>query len=312
MNKLEIVVPCYNEEDILEYTINELQIVLDIMVEDSLISESSGICFVNDGSTDNTQKIIDDACKIDDRFSCVKLAGNFGHQKALLAGMYSVDADMVVTIDADLQDDPNAIIEMVKKYREGYEVVYGVRENRNSDTFFKKYTALGFYKIMQMLGIKIVYNHADFKLMSKNAIERLKEYNEKSVFLRALIPLLGLNSCNVYYDRFERLAGESKYPFLKMLSFAWCGIVGFSNFPLRIITVAGGVLFSLSIISLISFLALYFSDHYVSKYIFMILALALFSGTILLALGIIGEYIDKIFTEVKARSRYQIEKMINV
>ena len=312
MNKLEIVVPCYNEEDILEYTINELQIVLDIMVEDSLISESSGICFVNDGSTDNTQKIIDDACKIDDRFSCVKLAGNYGHQKALLAGMYSVDADMVVTIDADLQDDPNAIIEMVKKYREGYEVVYGVRENRNSDTFFKKYTALGFYKVMQMLGIKIVYNHADFRLMSKNAIERLKEYNEKSVFLRALIPLLGLNSCNVYYDRFERLAGESKYPFLKMLSFAWCGFVGFSNFPLRIITVAGGVLFSLSIISLISFLALYFSDHYVSKYIFMILALALFSGTILLALGIIGEYIDKIFTEVKARPRYQIEKMINV
>ena len=312
MNKLEIVVPCYNEEDILEYTINELQIVLDIMVEDSLISESSGICFVNDGSTDNTQKIIDDTCKIDDRFSCVKLAGNFGHQKALLAGMYSVDADMVVTIDADLQDDPNAIIEMVKKYREGYEVVYGVRENRNSDTFFKKYTALGFYKIMQMLGIKIVYNHADFRLVSKNAIERLKEYNEKSVFLRALIPLLGLNSCNVYYDRFERLAGESKYPFLKMLSFAWCGIVGFSNFPLRIITVSGGVLFSLSIISLISFLALYFSDHYVSKYIFMILALALFSGTILLALGIIGEYIDKIFTEVKARPRYQIEKMINV
>ena len=257
-DRLVIVIPCYNEEDILEYTINEIQFVLEIMIEEGLISETSGICFVNDGSTDNTQKIIDDVCLLDNRFSCVKLAGNYGHQKALLAGMYSVNADIVVTIDADLQDDPYTIIEMVKKYQEGFEIVYGVIDNRRTDSLFPKYTAAAIYKIMQLIGIKIVYNHADFRLMSRKAIEKLKEYNGEKVFLRALILLLGLKSCNVYYDRFERLAGRSKYPFLKRLS------------------------------------------------------RALFSGTILLALGIIGEYIDKLFTEVKARPRYQIEKTINL
>lgn len=312
MNKLEIVVPCYNEEDILEYTINELQIILEIMTEEELISPKSGICFVNDGSSDNTQKIIDDACKADPRFSCVKLAGNYGHQKALLAGMYSVNADMIVTIDADLQDDPNAIYKMVKKYREGYEVVYGVRENRSSDTLFKKYTALAFYKLMQLLGVKIVYNHADFRLLSKKAVEMLKEYKERNIFLRALIPLLGLKSCNVLYDRFERLAGETKYPLFKMLSLAWCGITGFTNFPIRLITFTGTLIFSISTVMLIYLLSAYSTGDEINKWKLAILTCTFTGGTILLALGIIGEYIDKIFTEVKARPVYQIEKTINL
>ena len=250
-NKLMIVVPCYNEEEVLEYTINELQIVLEILTEDKLISTSSGVCFVNDGSSDATQDIIDKICALDRRFTCVELAGNFGHQKAILAGMYSVDADMIVTIDADLQDDTNAIAEMVKKFGEGYEIVYGVRDKRNSDTMFKKYTALCFYKLMQAIGVNIVYNHADFRLMSRNAVARLKQYKEKTLFLRALIPLLGLKSCNVYYDRAERLASKSKYPLLKMLSFAWCGITSFSIFPLRLITITGMIIFSISLILLI-------------------------------------------------------------
>ena len=308
MNKLVIVVPCFNEEEILEYTINELQILLDIMIEDNMISPASGVCLVNDGSTDRTQEIIDNICALDNRFSCVKLAGNYGHQKALLAGMYSVNADMIVTIDADLQDDTNAIVEMVEKFQEGYEIVYGVRDKRYGDSVFKKYTALAFYKIMQMIGIKIVYNHADFRLMSRNAIERLKEYKENTVVLRALVPLLGLKSCNVYYDRCERLAGKSKYPFLKMLSLAWCSIVNFSNFPLKLITVTGLFLFIFSL-----FLLLYLIiNHPINRWLLFFFSVAFFCSLIILALGIIGEYIDKIFTEVKARPVYQIEKTINL
>ena len=312
MNKLEIVVPCYNEEEILDYTINELQILLEIMVEDKLVSPSSGVCFVNDGSKDGTQKIIDEICAKDKRFSCVKLAGNFGHQKALLAGMYSVDADMVVTIDADLQDDINAIPEMVKKFKEGNEIVYGVRDKRATDTFFKKYTALGFYKLMQSLGVNIVYNHADFRLMSKKAIEKLKAYKEKTLFLRALIPLLGLKSENVYYNRCERLAGESKYPFFKMLSFAWCGITSFSIFPLRMITATGITIFTVSLLLLIYTLISYFSGHAIKGWASLMFVGAFFNGIIILSLGIIGEYLSKVFTEVKARPLYQIEEVINL
>ncbi len=312
MNKLAIVVPCYNEEEILEYTINELQIILEIMIEDELISPASTICLVNDGSKDRTQEIIDKICAVDKRFSCVKLSGNYGHQKALLAGMYSVNADMIVTIDADLQDDVNAIVEMVEKYNVGYEIVYGVREKRYGDTIFKKYTALAFYKIMQMLGINIVYNHADFRLLSRNAVEKLKEYKEKTVVLRALIPLLGLKSCNVYYDRCERLAGESKYPFFKMLSLAWSEIVNFSNFPLRVITVTGLAIFLTGFVLLSAFVITYFLGHSAGKFVFLILLIAFLCGIIILSLGIIGEYIDKMFTELKARPRYQIEKTINL
>lgn len=311
-NKLMIVVPCYNEEEVLTYTISELQILLDIMTEDGLISGDSGVCFVNDGSSDKTQEIIENICQRDVRFSCVKLAGNFGHQKALLAGMYSVKADMIVTIDADLQDDTNAIIQMVKKYKEGYDVVYGVRDKRNTDTFFKKYTALAFYKIMQALGVNIVYNHADFRLMSKKAVERLKDYKEKTLFLRALIPLLGLKSTNVYYDRCERMAGESKYPLLKMISFAWCGITSFSIFPLRLITLTGICIFSVSLLLLLYALFSYLSGNAIKGWTSLMFACSFFNGIIILSLGIIGEYLSKVFTEVKGRPLYQIEETINL
>lgn len=311
-NKLMIVVPCYNEEEILAYTISELQILLDIMIEDGLISNDSGICFVNDGSCDKTQEIINDICKKDIRFSCVKLAGNFGHQKALIAGMYSVKADMIVTIDADLQDDTNAIIQMVKKYQDGYDIVYGVRDKRNTDTLFKKYTALGFYKVMQALGVNIIFNHADFRLLSKKAVERLKEYKEKTLFLRALIPLLGLKSTSVYYDRCERMAGESKYPLLKMISFAWCGITSFSIFPLRLITLTGVGIFSISLLLLLYSLISYLSGNTIKGWTSLMFACAFFNGIIILSLGIIGEYLSKVFTEVKGRPLYQIEETINL
>lgn len=311
-NKLMIVVPCYNEEEILAYTINELQILLDIMIEDGLISNDSGICFVNDGSCDKTQEIINDICKKDIRFSCVKLAGNFGHQKALIAGMYSVKADMIVTIDADLQDDTNAIIQMVKKYQDEYDIVYGVRDKRNTDTLFKKYTALGFYKVMQALGVNIIFNHADFRLLSKKAVERLKEYKEKTLFLRALIPLLGLKSTSVYYDRCERMAGESKYPLLKMISFAWCGITSFSIFPLRLITLTGIGIFSISLLLLLYSLISYLSGNTIKGWTSLMFACAFFNGIIILSLGIIGEYLSKVFTEVKGRPLYQIEETINL
>lgn len=312
MKKLAIVVPCYNEEEILDYTINELQILMEILVEDKLISPSSTICFVNDGSTDETQDIIDGICSRDSHFTCVKLSGNYGHQKALLAGMNSVDADMIVTIDADLQDDPNAIVEMIKKYNEGCEIVYGVRNKRKCDSLFKKYTALGFYKLMQMLGVNIVYNHADFRLMSRNAVKKLQEYKEKTVFLRALVPLLGLKSDKVYYNRCERLAGESKYSLPKMLSFAWDGVTSFSVFPLRLITLTGLVIFSVSLCLLIYTLVSYLCGYTIKGWASLMFAASFFNGILILSLGIIGEYIGKIFTEVKARPSYQIEKTINL
>lgn len=311
-SKLMIVVPCYNEEEVLSYTISELQILLDIMVEDGLISTNSGVCFVNDGSQDCTQEIIDDICKKDKRFSCVKLAGNYGHQKALLAGLYSVKADMIVTIDADLQDDTNAIIQMVKKFKEGYEIVYGVRDKRNTDTFFKKYTALAFYNIMRWLGVNIVYNHADFRLMSQKAVERLSAYKEKALFLRALIPLLGLKSTNVYYDRCERMAGKSKYPLMKMISFAWCGITSFSIFPLRLITLTGIFIFTVSLFLLLYALISYLNGNVIKGWTSLMFACAFFNGIIILSLGIIGEYLSKVFTEVKGRPLYQIEEKINL
>ena len=250
VKKLAIVVPCYNEEEVLSYTIKELTLLLDIMIDEDLVSEDSQICFVNDGSSDKTEEILEDLCSKNKKYSLVKLAKNFGHQYALLAGMYNVDADMVVTIDADLQDDHMLIMDMVKKYYDGFEIVYGVRNKRSTDTFFKKNTAELFYKFMDKIGVKLVYNHADFRLLSKNAIERLKEYKERTVFLRGLIPMIGLSSCKVYYDRLERIAGESKYPLAKMLSFAWTGIISFSDFPIRLISLTGFITLLISLFSL--------------------------------------------------------------
>ena len=308
VKKLAIVVPCYNEEEVLSYTIKELTLLLDIMIDEDLVSEDSQICFVNDGSSDKTEEILEDLCSKNKKYSLVKLAKNFGHQYALLAGMYNVDADMVVTIDADLQDDHMLIMDMVKKYYDGFEIVYGVRNKRSTDTFFKKNTAELFYKFMDKIGVKLVYNHADFRLLSKNAIERLKEYKERTVFLRGLIPMIGLSSCKVYYDRLERIAGESKYPLAKMLSFAWTGIISFSDFPIRLISLTGFITLLISLFSL----AFILSGNSITTFKTILFLTLFFSGTILIALGIIGEYLCKVLAEVKCRPLYQIEKTTNL
>lgn len=312
MNKLAIIVPCYNEEEILEISAKKLQDVLNKMIDKGLISPLSKICFVNDGSKDNTQKIIDELCKKSEQFSAIEFSRNFGHQKALMAGLYNVEADITITIDADLQDDIFAIEKMVEKYKEGFDVVYGVREKRDTDTFFKKYTALAFYKLLQFCGVNIVYNHADFRLLSKKAIERLKEFKEKELFLRALIPLLGMKSAMVYYNRQKRELGQSKYPFFKMLSFAFCGITSFTAFPLRLISILGGAILLISIVILGLICYKYFHFNKFENFLFLIYLCTFFNGILLLSIGILGEYVNKIFVEVKARPLYEIEKTVNI
>ena len=308
IKRLVIVVPCYNEEAVLPYSVKELTMLLDILIEEELVSKDSQICFVNDGSNDKTQEIIENLCKVDKKYSEVKLAKNFGHQYALLAGMYNCNADIIVTIDADLQDDHMTIMDMVKKSNEGYDIVYGVRNKRTSDTFFKRTSAELFYKLMDKIGVKLIFNHADFRLLSRNAVERLKEYKERTVFLRGLVPLLGLRTCSVYYDRLERIAGESKYPLLKMLAFAWNGIVSFSVFPILLISSTG---FITLVISLFLFIYTVVYSHFTGIRT-MIFLTFFFSGIILLSIGIIGEYLGKVLTEVKCRPLYQVEKTINL
>ena len=308
IKRLVIVVPCYNEEAVLPYSVKDLTMLLDILIEEELVSKDSQICFVNDGSNDKTQEIIENLCKVDKKYSEVKLAKNFGHQYALLAGMYNCNADIIVTIDADLQDDHMTIMDMVKKSNEGYDIVYGVRNKRTSDTFFKRTSAELFYKLMDKIGVKLIFNHADFRLLSRNAVERLKEYKERTVFLRGLVPLLGLRICSVYYDRLERIAGESKYPLLKMLAFAWNGIVSFSVFPIRLISSTG---FITLVISLFLFIYTVVYCHFTGIRA-MIFLTFFFSGIILLSIGIIGEYLGKVLTEVKCRPLYQVEKTINL
>ena len=304
---ITILVPAYNEQDVLSMLYERLSKIMD-----SNTNYNFEILFVNDGSKDKTLDIIKNMRLHDNRVCYLNLSRNYGKETAMIAGLDYSKGDAVIIIDADLQDDINAIPEMVKKFNEGYEIVYGVRDKRTTDTLFKKYTALGFYKLMQALGVNIVYNHADFRLMSKNAIQRLQEYKEKTLFLRALIPLLGLKSTSVYYDRCERLAGESKYPFLKMLSFAWCGITSFSIFPLRMITATGVIIFTISLFLLFYTLVCYFSGHTIKGWASLMFVGAFFNGIIILSLGIIGEYLGKVFTEVKARPLYQIEEVINL
>ena len=216
-NKLVIITPCFNEEEIIEYSIKQLSLLLDIMIMDNLVSADSMIVFVNDGSNDKTEEIIVNHCKTNKNLALINLSKNYGQQNAILAGLNLVDANMYVTIDVDLQDDHKMIIEMVKKYYEGYEIVFGCRKNRESDTFFKKNTALLFYKFMKFIGVNIRQNHSEFRLMSRSAVELLKEYKEKTIFLRGIIQNLGLKTCSVYYDSLERLAGKTKYSFIKLL-----------------------------------------------------------------------------------------------
>ena len=311
-NKLVIIVPCYNEEDILEYTIEQLSILLDIMIYDSLISPESKICFVNDGSKDRTQEILINNCKKNSKIALINLTRNFGQQNALLAGLNTVSADMAVTIDADLQDNQNVITEMVKKYHEGYEIVYGCRKKRESDSFFKKYTALLFYKLMNFIGINIRQNHSEFRLLSKEAINKLKDYKEKTIFLRGIVQSMGLKSCDIYYDGLERLGGKTKYTFFKLVELAWCAITSFSILPLRLITLIGAITSFFSIVILLYGLISYFSHAAIPGWTSIIMTIAFFSGIIIMSLGIIGEYLGSVLIEVKNRPLYQIEGTVNL
>lgn len=310
-NRLAIIAPCYNEEAIIEYSIEELLLVLNIMIDDGLISNNSQICFVNDGSSDKTKEIIETHCN-NNNVALINLSKNCGQQAAILAGLNTVEADMYVTIDADLQDNSMIIIEMVKKYFEGNEIVFGCRKKRETDSFFKKNTALMFYKFMNLIGINIRQNHSEFRLMSHFAVEKLREYREKTLFLRGIVQSLGLKSCDIYYDGLERRAGTTKYSPVKLIELAWCAITSFSILPLRIITVVGILTSLISLFIIIYALISYVKHYSIQGWTSIIMTIAFFSGIIIMSLGIIGEYLSKILIEVKNRPLYQIEDVVNL
>lgn len=308
---LSIVLPCYNEEEVLGETATRLLALLGRLKTEGKIANNSKIYFIDDGSRDHTWEIIENLAEEHAEIHGIKLSRNRGHQNALLAGLFSAEGDALVSIDADLQDDVDVIETMVDRYMEGYEIVYGVRKARKTDTAFKRATAEGFYKLMHLMGVDIVFNHADYRLMSRRTVEELKHYSEVNLFLRAMVPLIGFKSTSVYYDRAERFAGESKYPLKKMLAFAWDGITSFSVVPLRLITATGFIIFIASI--LISFWILgikLFTDDAVPGWASTVLPIYFIGGIQVFSIGIVGEYIGKIYMETKRRPRFIIEKSI--
>ena len=307
---LAIVVPCFNEADVLPQTNKQLCALLDDMIGKRLVGESSYIMYVDDGSRDRTWEIIAEYAAASSHVRGLKLAGNVGHQNALMAGLDTArqDADVTISIDADLQDDINAIPEMMSKYNEGCDIVYGVRRKRTTDTFFKRTTAQMFYKFMSNMGVKSVYNHADFRLMSQRAVNALSQYEERNLFLRGLVPLLGYKSDSVYYDRMERKAGESKYPLSKMLSFAIDGITSFSIKPLRMIFDLGAFFLLISLGILIYVIVALCQGRGVQGWASLMLSIWFVGGCMLICLSVIAAYIGRIYTEEKHRPRYNIEK----
>ena len=312
-NKLYMVIPCYNEQEVLPETSKRLKKKLSTLVKAGKIDPESRIIFVNDGSKDRTWEIIRRLHEEDPVFGGVNLSRNRGHQNALLAGLMTVKdhADMAISMDADLQDDINAIDEMVEKYLNGIDIVYGVRSSRAKDTFFKKATAEGFYKLMNTMGVNTVFNHADYRLMSKRALEGLAEFREVNLFLRGIVPMIGFSTDVVYYERGERFAGESKYPLGKMLSFAIEGITSLSTKPIRMITFLGFFIFLVSIGILIYSLVRHFMGATIVGWTTLMVSVWAIGGLILLSLGVVGEYIGKIYLETKARPRFLIEEFLN-
>ena len=314
MNKiLYLVVPCYNEEQVLPETVKELTIKLNSMIDYGLVSDKSRMVFVNDGSKDRTWELIETYHEENPLVLGIKLSRNRGHQFAVLAGLMTVKdrCDMAITMDADLQDDIDVIDEFVKQHYDGCEIVYGVRNSRETDTFFKRFTAEGFYKLMSGMGVDIVFNHADYRLMSKTALDALADYKEVNLFLRGIVPLLGYKTGIVEYARKERFAGESKYPLKKMLAFAIDGITSFSIKPIRMITGLGILAFLASIVMVIYTIVGAFAGNTVSGWASIVISIWGFGGLILIALGMIGEYIGKTYMETKARPRYQVEKFLD-
>ncbi|MCY8823830.1 glycosyltransferase family 2 protein [Bacillus atrophaeus] len=306
---LTIVVPCYNEEEVFEETSRQLTSVLNSLTAEKLISEESKILFVDDGSRDRTWSLIAMESVKNSKVTGLKLACNVGHQKALLAGLHKAKhrSDCVISIDADLQDDISVIREFILKFHEGCEIVYGVRRSRKTDTFFKRTTALGFYRLMNKLGIQLIYNHADFRLMNKRSLEELGRYPEANLFLRGIVPMIGFRSAKVMYDRKERVAGETKYPLKKMLSFAFNGITSFSVAPIRFFTLIGFLLFLLSAMAGIGVIIQKMLGYTNAGWASLIISIWFLGGLQLMGIGIIGEYIGTIFTEVKRRPKYAID-----
>ena len=311
---LYMVIPCYNEQEVLNETASRLKEKFLSLQERNLISPLSRVVFVNDGSKDDTWNIIKKLhSEHPEFFSGIDLAHNSGHQNAVLAGLMTVKdiCDISISMDADLQDDINAIDEMLEKYYEGNQVVYGVRSARKTDTFFKKFTAESFYKFMKAMGADVVYNHADYRLMSKRVLQELANFKEVNLFLRGMVPLIGFKSCSVYYERHERFAGESKYPLKKMLAFAINGITSFSTKPLKLITELGFLMSILSICAFIWAFIAKFAGFAEIGWSSTICSIWLIGGLQLFCLGIIGEYVGKIYAEVKQRPRFIVADFLN-
>ena len=312
-NILYLIIPCYNEEEVLPETSSRLKGKMNELIGQNKIDSKSRVIFVNDGSKDRTWEIIQNLHQEDRLFGGINLSRNRGHQNALLAGLMTVKdyADMVISMDADLQDDINAIDEMIDKYLAGTDIVYGVRSSREKDTFFKKVTAEGFYKVMNTMGANTVFNHADYRLMSKRALEGLAQYGEVNLFLRGIVPMIGYSTDMVYYERGERFAGKSKYPLGKMLSFAVEGVTSLSTKPIRMITGLGFLIFIVSIGMLIYSLIRHFMGATIVGWTTLMVSVWGIGGLILLSLGVVGEYIGKIYLETKARPRFIIEQFLN-
>ena len=312
MTKLYLAIPCYNEEEVLRDSAEKLRVKYNNMMNEGKITADSKIVFIDDGSKDKTWSIIQELHKENPVFQGIKLSCNRGHQNALLGGLMTLKdkADAVISIDADLQDDIDTFDEMVAKYEEGCDVVYGVRSKRETDTFFKRFTAEAFYKILNKMGAKVIFNHADFRLMSRRALEAFSLYKETNIFLRGMVPLVGYKSDIVTYERSERLAGESKYPLKKMLALAWEGVTSMSIQPIRLITGLGAIVFAVSIIMIIYTLVSFFIGVAVSGWASLLCSIWAIGGLQLLAIGIIGEYIGKIYLETKHRPRFIIEEYL--
>ena len=309
-NILYVVIPCYNEEECLKETTKKLKEKLTSLIKSKKISEKSRVVYVNDGSKDKTWELIKEINKKEELFTGICLSRNRGHQNALVAGLLTAKnyADIVISMDADLQDDINAIDEMIEKYNEGNEIVYGVRNKRKKDSWFKRTTAEGFYKFMQFMGVDIVFNHADYRLTSKRVLDNFEDYKEVNLFLRGIFPLIGYKSDVVYYERNERFAGVSKYPLKKMLNFAWDGITSFSVKPIRLVLNIGIIIFAISLIMTIYSLVVKILGHTVPGWTFISCSLWLLGGIQMLSLGIIGEYIGKMYNETKQRPRFIISE----
>ncbi len=309
--ELAIIVPCFNEEEILYKSIKILTTELKKLIKNKAIKETSKIILINDGSEDSTWQIIETAHKKDSHIKGISLSRNFGHQEALLAGLYNTNADIYITIDADLQDDVGVLSQMIENYYKGYDIVYGVRNKRDTDSYFKRTSALCFYKLMKWFGVELISNHADFRLLSQRAVTAMSKFKEKNLFLRAIVPLIGFKSCNVYYDRKKREAGTTKYPFKKMLLFALRGISGFSVVPLHLITIFGILISSLSFLLMLWTVYGYFNGSTIIGWASLMSVITFFSGITILFMGIIGEYIASIFIEVKNRPTYIIDQRLD-